>query len=91
MNIIKWADLQQEGKKCGKQSFSMIYRFVTYASVFPQDWLDIKQVSSRAALAMIRPIKLLTWHPVSTLVNNSRNKEPQCNKPVTLEYVHTAV
>ncbi|PNF39146.1 hypothetical protein B7P43_G01328 [Cryptotermes secundus] len=50
-----------------------------------QDWLDIERVSSRAALAMIRPMKLLTWHPVSTLVNNSRNKEPQCNKPITLE------
>jgi hypothetical protein len=36
---------------------------------------------------MICPIKLLTWHPVSTWVNSSRNKESQCKKPITLEYV----
>lgn len=56
-----------------------------------QDWLDIDRVPPKAALAVIQPAKVLVWHPVSTLVNNSRNKDPQCNKPITLKYVHSCV
>jgi len=54
----------------------------------PQDWLDVDRVPPKAALAVIQPAQALTWHPVATLVNNSRNKDPQCNKPITLKYVH---
>jgi len=54
----------------------------------PQDWLDVDRVPPKAALAVIQPAQVLTWHPVATLVNNSRNKDPQCNKPITLKYVH---
>lgn len=48
------------------------------------DWLDVARVPPKAALAVIQPAQALTWHPVATLVNNSRNKDPQCNKPITL-------
>ncbi|KDR12790.1 hypothetical protein L798_13367 [Zootermopsis nevadensis] len=51
------------------------------------DWLDIERVPSEAALAVIQPTKLLPWHEVATLVNNCCNKDPQCNKPIKLEYV----
>jgi hypothetical protein len=53
-----------------------------------QDWLDVERVPPKAALEVIQPAKVLTWHPVDTLVNNSRNKDPQCNKPITLKYVY---
>jgi Uncharacterized conserved protein len=53
-----------------------------------QDWLDVDRVPPKAALSVIQPTKVLTWHPVATLVNNSRNKDPQCNNPITLKYVH---
>ncbi|PSN35558.1 Embryonic stem cell-specific 5-hydroxymethylcytosine-binding protein [Blattella germanica] len=50
-----------------------------------EDWLDVQRITAKQAYAMIHPIKLLTWHPVNTMVNNSRNKDPVCNKPVNLE------
>lgn len=31
------------------------------------------------ALAILKPVKL-SWHQVSTLVNNSKNKSDDCNK-----------
>lgn len=34
------------------------------------------------ALAYLKPIKILSWHQVSTEVNNSKNKSSQCNKSV---------
>lgn len=37
------------------------------------------------ALGYLKPVKILSWHPVSTLVNNSRNKSVDCNKRVTLD------
>ncbi|XP_072933433.1 abasic site processing protein HMCES [Epargyreus clarus] len=43
-------------------------------------WLDIDNVSPDMALAYLKPVKLLSWHKVSTLVNNSRNKSQDCNK-----------
>lgn len=49
------------------------------------DWLDVDRIPPKAALSVIQPATVLTWHPVATLVNNSRNKDPQCNKPITLK------
>ncbi|XP_045454601.1 abasic site processing protein HMCES [Melitaea cinxia] len=46
-------------------------------------WLDIESVNSNLALSYLRPVKILSWHQVSTEVNNSRNKSSECNKRVT--------
>lgn len=47
------------------------------------DWLDYKRIASiNDAIKIIRPTKLLSWHRVSNIVNNSRNKSEQCNKPI---------
>lgn len=46
-----------------------------------QDWLDFERVGPERALTLLKPIKLLAWHQVSTEVNNSRNKAQSCNKP----------
>ncbi|GLG99161.1 Embryonic stem cell-specific 5-hydroxymethylcytosine-binding protein [Gryllus bimaculatus] len=48
------------------------------------DWLDAGNVPSKKALDLITPPKTLSWHPVSTLVNNSRNKDEECNKRISL-------
>ncbi|XP_068155499.1 abasic site processing protein HMCES [Drosophila tropicalis] len=48
------------------------------------DWLDFKRVSDSEALATLRPATSLAWHRVSKLVNNSRNKSDECNKPIEL-------
>ncbi|XP_033232624.1 abasic site processing protein HMCES [Drosophila pseudoobscura] len=48
------------------------------------DWLDFKRVSDSQALATLRPAKCLEWHRVTKLVNNSRNKSEECNKPIEL-------
>ncbi|XP_067619980.1 abasic site processing protein HMCES [Eurosta solidaginis] len=48
------------------------------------DWLDFKRVTDNEALATLRPASKLQWYRVSNLVNNSRNKSEQCNKPVEL-------
>uniref|UniRef100_A0A1B6ICE6 Abasic site processing protein HMCES n=2 Tax=Homalodisca liturata TaxID=320908 RepID=A0A1B6ICE6_9HEMI len=48
-------------------------------------WLDHKQVSAVAAVRLLHPVTSLTWHPVSMLVNNSRNKDNNCNKPIDLQ------
>ncbi|KAH8420958.1 hypothetical protein KR222_011246, partial [Zaprionus bogoriensis] len=45
------------------------------------DWLNFKQVSDAQALAALRPATELRWHRVGKLVNNSRNKSEECNKP----------
>ncbi|XP_075984823.1 abasic site processing protein HMCES [Anticarsia gemmatalis] len=45
-------------------------------------WLDIDNVQPDLALSYLKPVKLLSWHPVSTAVNNSRNKSVDCNKRV---------
>ncbi|XP_065371918.1 abasic site processing protein HMCES [Calliphora vicina] len=45
------------------------------------NWLDFKNVSDEQALATLRPATQLQWHRVSNIVNNSRNKTDQCNKP----------
>jgi len=46
------------------------------------DWLDFKRVSSTEALKTIRPVDILKWHRVSKVVNNSRNDEADCTKPI---------
>lgn len=47
------------------------------------DWLDFKRVTdTKALLNLLTPAKLLQWHPVSSLVNNARNKSEDCNKTI---------
>ncbi|XP_055851623.1 abasic site processing protein HMCES [Episyrphus balteatus] len=48
------------------------------------DWLNFKETSEKQALAALRPATKLEWHQVSNLVNNSRNKSENCNKPIDL-------
>lgn len=45
-----------------------------------QDWLDTEHISSSNAIKALTSASNLSWHPVSTVVNNSRNKDPNCNK-----------
>ncbi|KAL0276187.1 UNVERIFIED_CONTAM: hypothetical protein PYX00_003804 [Menopon gallinae] len=49
-------------------------------------WLDFGHINGSNALELLKGVKLLTWHKVSTLVNNSRNKDVTCNKPLTEKY-----
>ncbi|XP_055706581.1 abasic site processing protein HMCES [Phlebotomus papatasi] len=46
------------------------------------DWLDFKRVKPEDALKLLKPTEKITWHQVSKIVNNSRNKSDQCNKPI---------
>jgi len=46
------------------------------------DWLDSKRVSAEDAMKCLRPATTLKWHQVSNIVNNSRNKSEECNKPI---------
>ncbi|KAJ3602354.1 hypothetical protein NHX12_030112 [Muraenolepis orangiensis] len=48
-------------------------------------WLDFGEVKSSDALKLLRPTDRLTFHPVSSLVNNSRNNSPECLQPVDLQ------
>ncbi|KAL1130723.1 hypothetical protein AAG570_011964 [Ranatra chinensis] len=50
-----------------------------------QGWLDYERVSPGEAVSLLEPVKVLSWYPVSTLVNNSRNKDPTCIKPIQLK------
>lgn len=50
-------------------------------------WLDYGEVDAENALKYIKPVKVLLYHSVSTLVNNSRNKDAICNKPMKEEDV----
>ncbi|XP_071351241.1 abasic site processing protein HMCES [Trachinotus anak] len=47
-------------------------------------WLDFGEVKSLDALKMLQSKNILTFHPVSSLVNNSRNNSPECLQPVDL-------
>lgn len=47
-------------------------------------WLDFGEVSTQEALKLIRPIENITFHPVSPIVNNSRNNTPECLTAVDL-------
>ncbi|XP_001656417.2 embryonic stem cell-specific 5-hydroxymethylcytosine-binding protein [Aedes aegypti] len=45
-------------------------------------WLDFRKVGATRALNMLKPSESIQWYGVSNLVNNSRNKSDQCNKPI---------
>ncbi|CAH0760719.1 unnamed protein product [Diatraea saccharalis] len=45
-------------------------------------WLDIDNVPSYTALSLLKQVNILCWYRVSTLVNNSRYKENNCNKRI---------
>lgn len=45
-------------------------------------WLDFGEVKSLDALKLLESKNNLTFHPVSSLVNNSRNNSPECLQPV---------
>ncbi|XP_061640655.1 abasic site processing protein HMCES isoform X2 [Phyllopteryx taeniolatus] len=47
-------------------------------------WLDFGEVKSLDALKLLQSQDILTYHPVSSLVNNSRNNSPECLQPVDL-------
>uniref|UniRef100_F7HCJ2 Abasic site processing protein HMCES n=1 Tax=Callithrix jacchus TaxID=9483 RepID=F7HCJ2_CALJA len=47
-------------------------------------WLDFGEVSTQEALKLIHPTENVTFHPVSSVVNNSRNNSPECLAPVNL-------
>ncbi|KAM4650348.1 abasic site processing protein HMCES [Discoglossus pictus] len=47
-------------------------------------WLDFGDVPTQEALKLIHPIEKITYHPVSSVVNNSRNNTPECIAPVIL-------
>lgn len=44
-------------------------------------WIDYKTYSNNEALEVLKPAGKLSWHKVSKLVNNSRQKSKDCNKP----------
>ena len=39
------------------------------------------------AVELIHPVECLKWYPVSTAVNNSRNKSPECMKQIDPTWV----
>ncbi|EGW09472.1 abasic site processing protein HMCES [Cricetulus griseus] len=47
-------------------------------------WLDFGEVTTQEALQLIHPIDNITFHPVSSVVNNSRNNTPECLAPAGL-------
>lgn len=47
-------------------------------------WLDFAEVPTRDALKLIHPIENVAYHPVASVVNNSRNNVPECISPVVL-------
>ncbi|XP_069353803.1 abasic site processing protein HMCES isoform X4 [Eulemur rufifrons] len=47
-------------------------------------WLDFGQVSAQEAMKLIHPTDNIAFHPVSPVVNNSRNNTPECLAPVDL-------
>ncbi|XP_037658925.1 abasic site processing protein HMCES [Choloepus didactylus] len=47
-------------------------------------WLDFGEVSTQEALKLIHPTENITFHPVSSVVNNARNNTPECLTPVDL-------
>ncbi|XP_058229510.1 abasic site processing protein HMCES isoform X1 [Hemibagrus wyckioides] len=45
-------------------------------------WLDFGEVRSLEALTLLQSKSCLTFHPVSSIVNNSRNNSPECLQPL---------
>ncbi|KAF7249800.1 Abasic site processing protein HMCES [Varanus komodoensis] len=48
-------------------------------------WLDFGEVPTQEALKLIHSSENLAFHPVSTIVNNSRNNTPECIVPIQLD------
>nr|XP_016847126.1 PREDICTED: embryonic stem cell-specific 5-hydroxymethylcytosine-binding protein [Anolis carolinensis] len=48
-------------------------------------WLDFAEIPIQEALKVIHPTENLAFHPVSTVVNNSRNSSPVCIVPIDLD------
>ncbi|KAM9813644.1 abasic site processing protein HMCES [Neosynchiropus ocellatus] len=55
-----------------------------------RQWLDFGEVKSLEALKLLQPKDILTFHPVSSLVNNSRNNSPECLQAVDLNKKETS-
>lgn len=49
-----------------------------------QEWLDSENIPLEKAVKNIRATEEIQMHPVSDIVNNSRNKTPDCTKPIDL-------
>uniref|UniRef100_A0A8D2JIR9 Abasic site processing protein HMCES n=1 Tax=Sciurus vulgaris TaxID=55149 RepID=A0A8D2JIR9_SCIVU len=47
-------------------------------------WLDFGEVPAQEALRLIQPTDNITFHPVSSVVNNARNNTPECLTPLSL-------
>ncbi|XP_005596276.1 abasic site processing protein HMCES-like [Equus przewalskii] len=47
-------------------------------------WLDFGEVSTQEALKLIHPTENITFHPVSSVVNSSRNDSVECLAPIDL-------
>ncbi|XP_047204109.1 abasic site processing protein HMCES [Girardinichthys multiradiatus] len=47
-------------------------------------WLDFGEVKSLDAIKLLQSKDILTFHPVSSFVNNSRNNSPECLRPMDL-------
>lgn len=47
-------------------------------------WLDFGQVKPLDAVKLLQSKNILNFHPVSSIVNNSRNNSPECLQPVDL-------
>lgn len=45
-------------------------------------------MSVSTAVSMLCPVDNLAWYEVSSIVNNSRNKSEDCNKPTSKMYVY---
>lgn len=58
---------------------------ILHSDVEVMDWIDNGRVPADKAKDLLKPVSDLKWHPVSTAVNNSRNKAESCNKPVDLK------
>uniref|UniRef100_A0ACB8EHN7 Uncharacterized protein n=1 Tax=Sphaerodactylus townsendi TaxID=933632 RepID=A0ACB8EHN7_9SAUR len=54
-----------------------------------EKWLDSAEIPTQEALKLIHPIENLAFHPVSTVVNNSRNNTPECIIPIQLDLKKT--
>ncbi|KAH0630156.1 hypothetical protein JD844_012832 [Phrynosoma platyrhinos] len=48
-------------------------------------WLDFAEIPTQEALKLIYSIENLAFHPVATIVNNSRNNTPECIVPIELD------
>lgn len=47
-------------------------------------WLDFGEISTEEAVKLIHPIENICLHPVSTIVNSTRNNTNECVEPIEL-------